>query len=156
MDPLELLRDSRKEISMAEHIATITLPLLRDNRVFVNILSHANTSVLYAMRSFLERERELKRLRMVPYSEELIRQLFFESAISALGLNISDQKNTDELEKVVKAHKKSQMELKRGDNYIIVLPDFNTITINEIQVKKYLSIAKDFISKVERGMTNGH
>lgn len=152
MGPNDLFSRAKREFSMADHIATVTLPLLRDKKVFLSVLQHTDNSINHAIRAYLLQQKEKKTIRMVPASEELVRQLFFETFMEDIDLSIREKMGLDELNGLVNAHKKSQAELKRGEEYVIVLPSFNTVTVNQAQIKKYLSLAKDFINKVERGM----
>jgi hypothetical protein len=152
MEPRLLFSEAKKEMAMADHIATVTLPLIRDKKVFLSVLQHANSSVNGAIRSYLLLQKDKRRLRMVPSSEEIVRQLFFETFMEDLDVTIREKMELDEINDVVAAHNKSQAELKRGEEYVIVLPNFNTVTVNQNQIKRYLSSTKNFISKVERGM----
>ena len=152
MEPRLLFSEAKKEMAMADHIATVTLPLIRDKKIFLSVLQHANSSINGAIRSYLLLQKDKRRLRMVPSSEEIVRQLFFETFMEDLDVTIREKMELDEINEVVIAHNRSQAELKRGEEYVIVLPNFNTVTVNQNQIKRYLSLAKNFISKVERGI----
>ena len=152
MEPRLLFSEAKKEMAMADHIATVTLPLIRDKKVFLSVLQHANGSINGAIKAYLLLQKDKRRLRMVPSSEEIVRQLFFETFMEDLDVTIREKMELDEINDVVIAHNKSQAELKRGEEYVIVLPNFSTVTVNQSQIKRYLSSTKNFISKVERGM----
>ena len=154
MDFRELFKESKKEINLADHIYFVTSPLIQDRKVLLNILKHLDKSILLAIRSFINKEKSLKKIRMIPSSDELATRLFFESYTQELDISFDEKRALTELNNIVKAHAKSQMGLKRGDDYVIILPDFGTITVNENNVKKYLKVAKTFINKIERGISN--
>lgn len=152
METKIIFSQAKKEFAMADHIATVTLPLIRDKKVFLSVLEHTNHSIILAIKAYLQSQKVKKSIRMIPESEELVRQLFFESFMEDLNITIREKMKIDELDNVVMSHKKSRAELKRGDEYVIVLPNFNTITLNKDQIKKYLSLARNFIIKIERGI----
>jgi hypothetical protein len=152
MEAKELFILAKRELSMADHIANITLPLIRDKNVFLGVLQHTNSSVNNAIRAYLLTQKEKKTIRVVPMSEELVRELFFETFMEDLDISVRDKMALDELNEVVIAHSKSQAELSRGEEYVIVLRNFNTVTVNPGQIKRYLSLTRDFISRLERGM----
>lgn len=150
-DSKELLRESKREFSLADNIAIVAVPVVKDRNVFLSVLEHADKSIYLAMRSYLIKQKELKKLRMIPESEELSRQLFFEECADPLSITTSECHILTELNQLVRAHKKSYTEIKRGGDYIIFLPNFETVSVNETNVKRYLSTARVFINKIERG-----
>lgn len=147
-----MFREAKRELSLAEHIMTVTLPFLNDKKMYFSVLEHVHNSVFNSIRSFLLMKKENKELRIVPESDELVKQLFFEMYTDSLGLSNTDEKFVNELTSLLKSHKKSQAEIERGYNEVIVLPNYNTVTLNDVQIKKYLKDAKDFISKTEKGL----
>jgi len=152
MSFVEFLRDARKELSMADHIYSVALPVVQDKKVFLSILAHLNKSVYFGIRAYLLKQRELKKLRMLPESEDLSRRLFFQEYTQILGIVTSEAHILNELNLLVQAHKKSMNEVKRGNSYVIFLPNFETVTVNPENLKRYLSTARNFINKVERGI----
>jgi hypothetical protein len=152
MEYNSLFREAKKELGLGEHIFSVVLPFLKDNKVLFNVLEHLHSAVLFSIRSFLQMKKEQKGLRIIPESNLLARQLFFEMYMDELKFSALDEKMISEITSILNAHKKNMAELKRGLDNVIVLPDYNTITLNEIQVKKYLNYAKDFVFKTEKGL----
>ncbi len=146
----EIFSEAKKELGLADHIFMVALPLVKDKNVFLSVLEHLNKSVNLAMRAYIKRQRELKKIRILPESEDLSRRLFLEEFTKSLGITTSERHIINELNLLVKAHRKSQAEIKRGEDYIIFLPNFETVTVNESNIKRYLSIARNFINKIER------
>jgi len=147
-----MFRGAKRELGLAEHIMTVTLPFLNDRKIYFNILEHINNAVFNGMRSFLLMKKEQKELRIVPESDELARQLFFEMYMDSLGLSSLDEKFVNELGNILKSYKKSHAEIERGQEHIIVLSNYNTVSVDDNMIKKYLKDAKDFISKTEKGL----
>ena len=148
----ELFRQAKRELSMADHIMSVTVSFVRDTKIYFNVIEHARNAILMAMKSFLLMKKEQKEIRIIPSSDELIRQLFFETYMDSLGFSEIDEKIIDEMEYILNAHKKSQADLKRGREYVIVLPTYDTVTVNIDQIKKYLKEARELINKTEKGM----
>ncbi|MDD5182024.1 MAG: hypothetical protein PHC66_02520 [Candidatus Nanoarchaeia archaeon] len=152
MEYNQMFREAKRELSLAEHIMTVTLPFLNDKKIYFNILEHINNAIFNGMRSFLLMKKEHKELRIVPESNELAKQLFFEMYTDSLGLSSLDERFINELEHILKSYKKSQVEIERGQNQLIVLPSYETVSVNDDKIKKYLKDAKDFITKTEKGL----
>ncbi len=147
-----MLKESKKELGLADHIFMVALPVVKNKQVFLSILKHINKAVYLSIRAYMKKQRILKKIRMLPESEDLSRRMFFEEFKKNIGITTSERHIINELKNLVKAHEKNQGEIRRGDNYIIFLPNFETVTVNEQNVKRYLSIARGFINKVEKGM----
>ncbi len=152
MDALDLIRNSKKEINLADHIFTVALPVVQDKKVFLSILNHLNTSLFLAMRAYLLSQKGMKKLRIIPDSEDLVRRLFFEEFTKKLGIATSERHIVNEIIQATKAYRRSQTEIKRGDDYVLFLPNFDTVVINRSAMKRYLSTAQNFINKIEKGM----
>lgn len=149
MDYKENLHKAKQEISTADYMNTITNALMRDKNVLLGIFTHADNAVMLALSAFLMRQKELKRLKMIPASEELQRQIFFDDYSSAFDMTSEEKCMLKELRDIVYAHKNNEIEFNRGDEYIIVLNNYKTIAVTQNSVTKYLSVAKGFINKVE-------
>lgn len=152
MDYNELFRQAKRELGLAEHILTVTLPFVKDTKIYFNVLEHVNSAVLMSIRAFLAMKKDRKEIRIIPSSNELARQLFFETYMDDLQLSVLDEKMLSEMNHILEAHSKSQAELKRGGEFVIVLPSYDTVTVNQDQIRKYLKEAKGFIDKTEKGM----
>lgn len=150
---IELLKDAKRELSMADHINSVALPVVQDKNVFLSVLEHLDKGVYLGIRAYLSRQKELKKLRIFPESEDLSRRLFFQEYAKKIGLSTSEMHILNELNILVRAHRKNMNEIKRGDNYIIFLPNFETVTVNQVNLKRYLSTARVFINGLERGLT---
>lgn len=152
MDYKEIFRASLKELSMADTLASNIMAVVKDHKVFINILDHLNVALNSAMRAWLMKEYSLKRVRIMPASDALVRQMFFDSYAEPLGVGVSERWIIREMHNVASMHRSEQMEFKRGAEYMLVLPDYKTVTVNENTVKRYLSTAKTIITKIERGL----
>jgi hypothetical protein len=155
MDSIEFLSNAKKEINLADHIYYVALPVVKDKKVFLSILNHLERSLLLAMRAYIINQKEKKKIRIIPESESLIVRLFFEEFSDTLSIKTSEKHIVKEILTVAKAYRKSQAEIKRGEDYIIFLPNFDTVTINEQNMKRYLSLSKTIINKIEEGIKNG-
>ena len=145
----DYFKKAKQEINLADHMAYMTLPMVKDQKVFHNLLKHIDKGLFLAMKAYLKKMNEEKELRIIPHSEELTRRLFLESYSNALSLSVQEIKKLKEINKLVRAHTKSQMDLKRGNEYVIILGNFKTVTVNESKMKEYLGLAKDFIRLME-------
>jgi len=152
VDALELFKDAKKELNLADHIFFVALPVVQDKNVFLSILEHLNKCVMLAMKAYLLAQKKMKKLRIIPESEDLTRRLFFEEFMKELNIVTSEKHLVNEIIQVTRAYRKSQAEIKRGEDYVLFLPNFDTVVINEKSMKRYLSIARSFINKIEKGM----
>jgi hypothetical protein len=149
MDYNGIMHQAKQEISTADYMNNVTNALMRDKNVLLNVFLHADNGIMLALSAYLVHLKNLKKIRMIPASEELKRQIFFESYSSALGMSYEEKRTLNELKDIVSAHKNNQIEFNRGDEYVIVLNNYKTITVTQNSVTKYLSVAKGFINKVE-------
>lgn len=149
MDYNELFKKSRRELSIADHMAAVALPMTRDKKVFLTILKHIDNSIHLMSKAYLLKKKKERIIGMVPESEKLCYQVFFEKFSSSLNIKNEEKHYLKELNKIVKAHNESQAEIKRGDSYVIFLPNFQTVTVDNSNIKKYLSVANRIFSKIE-------
>ncbi len=146
---LELIKQARKELSFADHITHVTLPIVKERKVFMSIIRHLHDAMLAAMRAYLMYERKNKGIALLPTSNELTFNMFLQF-FGDKFLSKSDQEVLAEIKKVNEAYQKRLMDVKRGENYVIILPNYKTVIINEGRVKKYLNVVNLLISGIER------
>jgi hypothetical protein len=149
LSPTELMKKSRQEFSTADYMKTINLPVTNDRTMLLNILNHADNAVLLAITAFLTHEKLNRNLRVLPVSDELIRKIFFDDYSRHLQVTSEEKKLLAELNAIIKAHKRKEIELQRGEDYIIISDDYKTISVNPASIIKYLSIVQAFINKLE-------
>jgi hypothetical protein len=149
MDYKELLHKSKQEMSTADYMLTVTVPAIRDTNLLMSAFGHIDNSIILAITAFLAKQKENKKLRIFPSSEELRRQIFFEQFSSVVGITHDEKHILNELREIVDGHKKNQIEFKRGEDYVIVTHNFKTIDIKLGATIKYLSVARNLINKLE-------
>lgn len=152
MDFKNIFNQAKKELGLADHIFSFTLPIVKDKHVTLNVLNHLDRCIRLAAKAYVLKQRELKRIRILPKSDELYKRIFFEEFLKELNITTSEKHIVNEISLIVEAHKKSQMEIKRGEEYIIVLPNFEIVTINEKSIKRYINIVRSFINKIETNL----
>ncbi len=144
-----MFQKSRRELSIADHMSAVALPMVKDKKVFLTVLKHIKKSMYLMSRAYLLKQKKIRVIGVVPENEELCFQMFLEKFSSKFSIGSNEKHYLKELEKVVDAYENSQAEIKRGDNYVIFLPNFQTVTVNSSNVKKYLSVASKIFTRVE-------
>jgi hypothetical protein len=145
----ELMKKAKQELATAEYMSSVTSGVVRDRNVLLSVLLHADHSVFNALLAFLLKAKETKRLKLLPQSEELQRQIFFHDHAGGLGISGEDRQGLLELNQIAEAHRKNQLEFQHGDEFIIVLNDYRTVTVDKDGIRKYLNLAKAFVDKIE-------
>ncbi len=149
MDYKELFKKSKRELGVADHMTAVALPMVKDKKVFLTILKHINNSLHLMSKSYLLKKKKERVIGMVPEDESLCYQMLINKFSVDLNISQRDKHYLKELKKIVKSYENSQAEIKRGDSYVIFLPNFETITVNISNLKKYLSVASKILSNIE-------
>jgi len=136
-----------EELRLADHMIYITLPLLDDKGIFLNAVSHLGKAVREVVRSFMSREADYKRLSFMPPEDLLINE-FIGKYASQLGVK-GYTKMLKEVTAFNNMRSRSSIKLKRNNKFIVISPEYSMIALSIAEVKGYLGLAKEFISKME-------
>ena len=146
MEEFEVLRENaKKKISLADHMLTMTYPLVRDTKLLLVVLENVFLAMTNAMGSILYYERFYKHIPPFTDNFENKFQLFKEKCAEKYNVNEVYLKLLRELKELIVQHRKSPVEFVRKDRFVICSENYNLKTIGVDQIKVYIAKAKDFI-----------
>ena len=143
------LKTSKQAFAKADHLVYMTYPAVKEVKLLYTAVEALNTALLHSLDSLLRYERLYKRISNLPkdlnsklliYKEYCVHKYEFDPNISLL---------IREIAKIVKARKDAPIEFVRKNKFVICSDDYRMKVIDEKTIKKYLSLTRPFIGKVE-------
>ena len=149
MEKFQELRDlASKKLKLADHILTMTYPMIKDPRLLLSSIENLFLAFTYGMSSLLYYERLFKRI--PPFQDNFASkfELFKENCSKKYNLDNEYPKIIQEIKEIIVAHKKSPMEFSRNDSLIICNGNYRMKTISSNMIHNYVQKAKLFIKNV--------
>lgn len=149
MEKFQELREvAKKKLQLADHILTMTYPVVNDSKLFLAVVENLFLSLTNAMGSVLYFERVFKRI--PPFHDNFSSKFnLFKEYAEKSKLDAEYLRLIKEIKEIVVHHKKSPVEFARKDQFVICNGSFRTRTISENDIKNYISKTKSFIRDVE-------
>jgi len=146
MERFEELREKAvQKIKVADHMLTITFPMIKDPRMLPAILEDIFLGMSYAMQSILSFEATYKRIPIYENSYRGRMLAFTSYCMDRLKIDAEAVATIREIRHLLLLHQKSPTEFVRNNTFIICGTDFSTAQITEGSIKNYLKKAKDFV-----------
>jgi len=155
MEEFQLLReDALKNYRMADHMLSVTYPLLQDTKLLLCVTENLFLTLTQAMSSILHHERLFK---LVPVFNDNFENKFHTLHQKRSRYNI-DQEYFDlmlELKETILLHKKSPVEFRKKDRFIICTNNYKVKAITANQLKNYLKTTRKFLNLMNQ-ITSKH
>jgi hypothetical protein len=148
----ELLTKAIRSIKRADHLTYMTLPLVKDNKLILSILSNIELSLTQGMDALLEYERDYKRIPPLPQNFHSRYELFRDKLINKYDITTMEVELIVTLKNTIEAHKNSPIEFSRPDKFVICSENYGMKSISVVEIKKYISISKGFLRKIESNL----
>ena len=146
MEKFQELRDlSQKKIQLADHILTMTYPVVKDARLLIGVVENLFLALSYAMSSVLFYERLFKRVPLFPDKFAPKFELFKEKCVEKYKIDMQNILLIQSIKEIVVNHKKSPIEFQRKDQFVICNENYRIRTISVNELKDYIKKGKDFI-----------
>ena len=149
MEKYKKLRDAaNKKLKLADHILTMTYPMVNDPKVVLSAIENLFLAFTYAMSSLLYYERLFKRV--PPFSDNFKNKFELFKDKCSKRYNIDDEiiRIMQDIKEIIVAHKKSPIEFQRKESLIICNGDYRIRTISANMIKVYVEKAKLFIKSI--------
>ena len=156
-----LRKESFKNYQVADHILTVTYPLLKDTKLLLGVTDNLFLALNNAMSSVLHHERIFK---LVPVFEDTFESrfnIFRYKCVPRYKINQEYMDLIQELREIITLHKKSPVEFRRKDRFIICTKNYRMrgITTNQLKIylqktKEFLNLAQEITSSKERFFKN--
>lgn len=144
----EARRKAIKNLNVADHMISMSYPLLRDNKLLLASLENLFLSLTNAMASILYYERLFKRVPPFPENFESKFSLFKKYCVPRYNIDNEHVRLIAEIKELILEHHKSPIEFSRGNKFVICTDDYRIKSISPETIKGYVSKAKIFIDYI--------
>ncbi len=149
MEKYEELRDiARERIKIADHMLTMTYPMVRDPKLLLAVMENIFLALTNSIGSLLYYERIYKRV--PPFQETFVSKFNVFKQKCAKRFNIDQELllMIGEIKDIILQHKKSPVEFTRNDSFVICSDDYRMKTISLGKMRAYISKSKLFMQNI--------
>ena|SRR3989338_485442 len=143
------LDEGRAHLRVADHLVTITFPLVMDARLLLTAVDNLFTASRKLMASLLHYEVAFKRVPVFSDDYDSICGLFRTQCMPRYNLSRDYWEVAGALKDAVDAHKASAVEFARRDNFVICSDSYSVRKVTAAQLKGYVAVMKRMLSEVE-------
>ncbi|MBD3259660.1 hypothetical protein GF371_03445 [Candidatus Woesearchaeota archaeon] len=146
----ECRQRAERNLQVAEHMLTVTYPLLRDAKLLLGVTENLFLSVTNSMSAAVFFERTYKRIPPFHDNFESKFNTFAARIMPRYGINKKYIKLLESVKDIVVKHKKSPVEFARKNKFVICDDKYNVREITEPELKQHLQDAKEFHQIIKR------
>lgn len=148
---IQLKDQAKRNLDIAEHILTVTYPLLKDTKLLLGVSENIFLGLTNSMSSVLHYELIFKRI--PPFYED------FDSKLNVFGRKVIPRHNIkrdnlillQEVKDLVLKHKKAPVEFVRKDNLVMCDDEYKDVeTLSAPKLRDLLERAKKFQSEMAK------
>ncbi len=143
------LKEASRTIKVADHMISVTYPLVKDTKLLLAILENVYLTLTNSIAALAYYDRDHKR---VPPFQDKFDSIFNVFAMrSAPMYKISPVyiEMVQDIQSMIKEHKKSPIEFARKDKFIICSDTYNIKSLSLEQINKYVTETKKFKEQIE-------
>lgn len=151
---LEARDKAIKKLKVADHMLTVTYPLVKDPKLLLAVMDNVFLSLTNTMAAFLHFDQKYKRVPMFQDNFESKFDLFRQKAESYRvdrGYLVMIQ----EIKETIVAHRKAPVEFRKKDQLVICNEQYQFKTINTEKMQDYIDKTRDVIRRLDRHLQNG-
>ena len=143
--------EARKHLHLADHMISMTYPMVRENRLLVAITENLFLGLTSTLAALLYYERTFKRIPPFHDTFDSKFHMFTEEVSRTYGLNENYNKLLLEIRAILLAHRESPAEFSKQDSFVIFTENYaNRKTVSIDTLKEHLILSKQFLKDVER------
>ena len=144
-----MLDEARKKAQVADHMLTMTYPLVKDPKLLLAVLENVHKSMDYSIEEALTQARQKKEIPTYPntaqgrfnaYQQHLARK---NQTPKELLRTIQDVKET------LEEHQQSPVEFRRKESFVICDESYKVRTLTEQTLKKHIKAAKELHTHIQ-------
>ena len=145
----ETLRNQALEkLNVADHLVGTTYSLVKEPKLLVSVIDNVFQALDLAVTAVLEYERSLKFISNYDKTFEGKMEVFRRKIVTKYGLKSDILDFIVDVKKTLDEHKKSTVEFRKKETYVISDNDYNLTTLKIEDVKKILVKAKHYIEEL--------
>ena len=145
----ECREKARKKLKVADHMITMTYPLVRDTRLLMAVMENLFLALTNSMASVLYYERLFKRIPPFHDNFDSKYNMFRAKVVPRYKINMEHITMLNEIKDIIIQHKKSPVEFSRKDMFVIASDSYKLKTISVDQIRKYIARSKQFLEEME-------
>jgi len=144
---IELIKESKRNIKVADHIVNVTYKVIKDEKLLINVLRKIRVAIRLIIKAFILVEKSKKKLVAIDFDKDA------ERAISTFKIKVAPKYGIEKkfirlitvVEEMLHTYEKSSLNIVKNNQIYIAQEDYTLRVINQNDVKKYINITKDFI-----------
>ena len=145
----EELEAGRRHLRTADHLVSITFPLVKDNKLLLTAMENLFSGAKNLMASLLHYEEAFKRIPHFQGDYDTMAHWFRSKCVPYYNLSRDYGISLDELNVLADNHKTSAVEFTRGDGLVMFSDTCNFRKISLAELKAYIGIMKRMLLDVE-------
>ena len=143
------LSAGRRQLMTADHLVSITFPLVKDNKLLLSALENLFVAAKSIMASLLHYEETFKRIPHFKEEHDSMVYWFKLRCAPRYGLSKDYSAVMDELKLLHDDHKASAIEFSRNDCLVICSDNYRFRKVTAAQIKSYVGVVKRMLLAVE-------
>ena len=149
MEKFQELREvAKKKLQLADHILTMTYPIVNDGKLLLAVTENIFLALTNAIGSVLYYERLFKKV--PPFHDNFSSKFnLFKEYAEKEGIDREYLILIQNIKDIIVKHKKSPVEFVRNDQFVICNGSYRTHTISVNELKDYITKAKSFLRQTE-------
>ncbi|MFA5141378.1 MAG: hypothetical protein WC471_00205 [Candidatus Woesearchaeota archaeon] len=149
----QYLKESSRTFKVADHMLSVTYPLVKDTKLLLVVLENLHFSLTNAVSALVYHERYYKRL--PPFQEAFDSQfnMFMMKCAPNYRIENSQIQLVQDIQSLICEHKKSPVEFIKQDKFVICSDDYKINALTMEEIKSYLLKTKIFIDNIQNIIT---
>ncbi len=141
----ELREQAKKKLHVADHMLTMTYPLVQDSKLLLAVMQNIFLALTYSIGSILYYERAFKTI--PPFQDNFSSKfnMFKAKIVNKYKIDNEYVKFILDVKDVILQHKQSPVEFVRKDRFVICSEEYKIKTISLDNMREYLNKAKSFL-----------
>jgi len=140
---------AKKKIQIADHLLSVTYPLVKDTRLLLAIVEHIFLSYTNGISAVLYHARLFKKIPPFQDNFESKFNLFKEWCVHNHNIDRDYINEILQIKEILVQHKKSPVAFARKDKFVICADNYRMKTISVNEISNYLNKAKIFIQAMD-------
>ncbi len=145
----EELTEGRRQLRVADHLVSITYPLVKDNKLLLTAAESLFAAGKSLMASLLHYEEAFKRIPHFKDDYESMVYWFRSKCMPSYNLSRDYRVAIDSLKRLFDDHNSSVVEFSRRDSFVICSDSYNVRKVTVTQLKEYVGILRRMLLDVE-------
>lgn len=143
---LSEIDEAKKHLLVADHILTVTYPIVNDPKILLSVVENLDISFSKAISAVLSYEHSLGIIPSYHDTPDGKLEAFKEKIVKKHNITPEQIRMIEEIRSILQEHKESPVEFSKKDEFVICADEFKRIkTIDIKEMKEQASNAKIFI-----------